>query len=243
MVYALSVAAAAAAQLNVSAAASLADALQELAPRFQAATGHTLRFNFGGSGTLVRQIKEGAPADVIFSADETRMQQLDSAGLILPGSQREIVANMLVVVVPPGSPVRSLADLAGPAVTRVAIGDPASVPAGTYAVEFLKRVHRWTVLAPKCVPLENVRAVRAAVEAGDADAGFVYRSDALGVKTLRVAVEISGGDAPHIVYPFAVLQGTKEPVAARQLVDFLLGRDAQATFARYGFLPVAQEER
>lgn len=228
---------AAAAQLDVFAAASLSDALKEVAPKFQANTGNTLRFNFGASGALVRQIKEGAPADVIISADEIRVDQLESAGLLLAGSRATLLRNVMVVVVPAGAALRQLPDLAKSDVVKVAIGDPATVPAGTYAKEYLGKVKLWKPLLDKLVPLDNVRAVLLAVETGNADAGFVYRTDALISKKVKIALELSGTDAPRIVYPVAILKETKAAEAAKAFTAFLTDTEAQAVFAKYGFLP------
>jgi molybdate transport system substrate-binding protein len=228
-----------AAELNVFAAASLSDSLKELAPRFQAATGHTLRFNFGASGALARQIKEGAPADVILSADELRVDQLEKAGLLLPGTRQTILANTLVVVVAAeeGAPVKALTDLAKADVRRLAIGEPATVPVGTYTKEHLQQLGLWEALLVKMVPLDNVRAVLAAVESGNADAGFVYRTDALISKKVRIVVEVPRAAGPKITYPVAVLKDTKQPDAARTFACYLAGVDAQKVFAKFGFLP------
>jgi len=228
-----------AAELNVFAAASLSDALKELAPRFQAATGHTLRFNFGASGTLVRQIKEGAPADLILSADELRVDQLDKAGLLLPGTRKTILANTLVLVVAAesGALVAKLSDLTKPELRHLAIGEPATVPAGTYTKELLQKLSLWAPLQGRLVPLDNVRAVLAAVESGNAEAGFVYRTDALISKKVKIAVEVPLADGPKITYPVAVLKDSKQPTAAQALAGYLAGPEAQAVFARYGFLP------
>jgi len=227
-----------AAEITVFAAASLSDSLKELAPRFQAVTGHTLRFNFGASGALARQIKEGAPADVIVSADELRVDQLEKAGLLLPGTRRTIVANQLVVVVAAddGARVKALADLAKPDVRRLAIGEPATVPVGTYTKEHLQKAGLWQQLLDKMVPLDTVRAVLAAVESGNAEAGFVYKTDALISKRVRIAVEVPLAAGPKITYPVAVLKDSKQPDAARAFADYLAGAEAQAVFLRYGFL-------
>jgi molybdate transport system substrate-binding protein len=236
---ALCAVAASAADLTVFAAASLSDALKELAPAYTKATGDTLRFNFGASGTLVRQIKEGAPADVILSADELRVDQLEKAGLLLAGTRRTILANLLVVIVSSegGAPVSALTDLTQPGVKRIAIGEPATVPVGTYTKEYLQKLELWSQLLAKCVPLDNVRAVLAAVEAGNADAGFVYRTDALITKKVRIAVTVPPAEGPKITYPAAALRDAKEPEAASKFVAFLAGPEAQAAFAKYGFLP------
>jgi molybdate transport system substrate-binding protein len=230
---------AAAAQLDVLAAASLSDAFKELAPQFQAATGHTLRLNFGASGALARQIKEGAPADVFISADELRVDQLENAGMLLPGTRKTILANTLVIVVAAdgGAPVAKPADLTKADVRRLAIGEPATVPAGTYAKEYLQKLGLWKPLLDKMVPLDTVRAVLAAVEAGNADAGFVYQTDAFISKRVKIAVAVPRAEGPKITYPVAVLKDAKSPEAARALVAFLAGAEAQTVFATFGFLP------
>ena len=231
--------AASAAELTVFAATSVSDALTEIAPAYTRATGDTLRFNFGASGMLARQIREGAPADLILSADELRVDQLEKAGLILPGTRQTILANQLVVVVAAenGAAIPALADLAKPAVRRIAIGEPATVPAGTYAKQLLEKLGLWTLVSEKTVPLDNVRAVLAAVEAGNAEAGFVYRTDALISKRIRVAVLVPLAEGPKITYPVAVVRSTKEPAAAKAFAAFLARPEAQKVFAKFGFLP------
>lgn len=231
--------AASAAEVTVFAAASLSDSLKELTPLHTKATGDTLRFNFGASGALARQIKEGAPADVIISADELRVDQLEKAGLLAAGTRRTILANLLVVVVGAegGAPVAALPDLAKGDVKRIAIGEPATVPVGTYTKEHLQKLGLWAHVIDKCVPLDNVRAVLAAVEAGNADAGFVYRTDALISKKVRIAVAVPQTEGPKITYPAAALRDAQDPAAAARFVAFLAGSEAQAVFAKYGFLP------
>ena len=230
-----------AAQLDVLAAASLSDAFKELAPQFQAATGHTLRLNFGASGALARQIREGAPADVFISADELRVDQLEKAGLLLPGTRKTILANTLVIVVAAdgGATVTQPADLTKADVRRVAIGEPATVPVGTYTKEYLQKLGLWKPLLDKMVPLDTVRAVLAAVESGNADAGFVYQTDALISKKVRIAMAVPRAEGPKITYPAAVLKDAKSPEAARALVTFLAGPEVQKVFARFGFLPAS----
>ncbi len=228
-----------AAEVTVFAAASLSDSLKELAPLYTKATGAAVRFNFGASGALARQIKEGAPADVFVSADELRVDQLEKAGLIAPGTRRTVLANQLVVAVAAegGAPVAALPDLAKAEVKRLAIGEPMTVPVGTYTKEYLQKLELWAQVGAKCVPLDNVRAVLAAVEAGNADAGFVYRTDALVSKKVRIAIAVPPAEGPRITYPAAALRDAKEPDAAAKFVAFLGSPEAQAVFARYGFLP------
>jgi molybdate transport system substrate-binding protein len=236
---AFGVAVASAAEVTVFAAASLSDAFKEIAPLYTKATGHTLRFNFGASGALARQIKEGAPADVIFSADELRVDQLEKAGLLLPGSRRTLLANTLVIVVAVdgGAQVKTLGDLARAEVKRIAIGEPATVPVGTYTKEYLQKTGDWKKLIDKLVPLDTVRAALAAVESGNAEAGFVYKTDALISKKVKIAIEVPLAEGPKITYPVAVLKDAKQAAAATALAEFLAGADAQKVFAKFGFLP------
>lgn len=232
---------ASAAEITVFAAASLSDAFKEIAPLYAKASGDKLRFNFGASGALTRQIREGAPADVIFSADELRVDQLENGGLLLAGTRRTLLANSLVLVVSTDNvSVVTFADLAKPAVHRVVFGDPATVPVGTYSKEYLGKLGLWEPLQPKTVFVDNVRAVLAAVEAGNADAGIVYKTDALISKKVKVAVEVPPSEGPSITYPVAVIKESKSPEAATKLVTWLAGPEAQAVFAKYGFLPPAK---
>ncbi|MFT3782986.1 MAG: molybdate ABC transporter substrate-binding protein [Nibricoccus sp.] len=228
-----------AAEVTVFAAASLSDAFKDLAPLYTKATGHTLRFNFGASGALARQIKEGAPADVIFSADELRVDQLEKAGLLLPGTRRTLLANILVVIVAAdgGASVSTLADLGKPDVRRIAIGEPATVPVGTYTKEYLQKTGDWNKLIDKLVPVDTVRAALAAVESGNAEAGFVYKTDALISNKVKIAIEVPLAEGPKITYPVAVLKDAKEVEAAKVLLDFLASDVAQKVFAKFGFLP------
>jgi len=225
-------------ELTVFAAASLSDALKELAPAFEAQAGDKLRFNFGGSSTLARQIKEGAPADVFFSADEAKMDSLDSAGLIAPHSRKTLLSNSLVIVVAKadGPTLVSAADLAKKGVRRLALGETKTVPAGIYAREYLSRCGLWETLAPKVVPLDNVRTALSAVEAGNAQAAIVYKTDALISDRVRVAVAIPPADGPNISYPVAIIATSNKKDAAARFVAFLQTSAAQAVFERHGFM-------
>lgn len=231
-----------AAELNVFAAASLSDALRALAPVYEAKSGDRLRFNLGASSTHARQIKEGAPADVFFSADEAKMDDLAQAGLIAPGTRRTLLSNTLVIVVHAegGASVAKPADLATNTVRRLALAEPHTVPAGIYAREYLTSANLWAKVSTKIVALENVRATLAAVEAGNADAGIVYKTDALISKKVKIAFEVPAAEGPAIAYPLAVLNDSKAPDAARRFADFLASVEARAVFVKYGFLPAAR---
>jgi molybdate transport system substrate-binding protein len=227
----------------VFAAASTTNALQELAPAFTKATGHEVEFAFGASSDLARQAVAGAPADAFLSADAVRMDTLDKAGLVQPGTRVDLLSNRLVVVVP--SDVKGL--LVGPeglkGVKRLALADPAAVPAGVYAKAWLEKAGLWKALEPKVVPALDVRAALSAVESGRVDAGVVYATDAAQSKKVKVAFAVPDADAPRIVYPVAALAKGKAPEAGRSFVRFLQTDEARKVFARQGFIVLGGKEQ
>ncbi len=229
-----------AADLNIFAAASLSDALTEISKTYEAKSGDKLHFNFGASSTLARQIKEGAPADVFFSADEAKMDDLEKNSLIAPETRHTLLSNTLVIVVHAenGATISAPADLVRPDIRRIALAEPQTVPAGIYAREYLQRIGLWSKVSEKIVPTENVRACLAAVEAGNADAGIVYKTDALISKKVRIACVIPTAEGPKIAYPAAVIKETKNPGAARRFAAFLGTPEARDVFTKYGFLAV-----
>jgi molybdate transport system substrate-binding protein len=227
-----------AATLHVSAAASLTDALQKIAPAYEKASGDTILFNFGASSTLARQIQEGAPADLFISADEAKMDQLERRGLIVKQSRRGILSNTLVIIVPGDRrlKIRSPKDLADPGIRNVAVAEPQSVPAGIYAKDYLRKLGVWDRITLKIVPVDNVRAALAAVESGNADAGIVYKTDALISKTVRIAYEVPASDGPAISYPAAVVADSKFKSAAERFLGYLQSPAARQVFRQYGFM-------
>ena len=227
-----------AAELLVHAASSLSEALGEIATLHEATTGVKVRLDLGASSTLARQLLEGAPGDVFFPADETRMDQLAHAKLVDPATRRSLLSNTLVVVVAADSalPVRCAADLATRVVKSVALADPGSVPAGIYAKEHLRRIGAWSDVLPKVVPTENVRGALAAVESGNVDAAIVYSTDARIAARIRVTCTVPAEQVPDISYPVAVLGGSEQPQAARAFVTFLSSPEATAVFERLGFV-------
>jgi len=237
--FALAALAARAAELNVFAAASLTDALKEIAKAYEPASGDKLRFNFGASSTLAIQIKQGAPADVFFSADEAKMNDLAKAGLILADTRRTLLANTLVIVVNAdgGAAIATPADLVKPGIGRIALAQPQTVPVGIYGKQWLQKVGLWKQVIDRIVPTENVRASLAAVEAGNVDAGIVYKTDALISKKVKMVFEVPAAEGPSITYPAAVVKDSKQVEAARKFAAYLAGPEARAVFAKYGFLP------
>jgi molybdate transport system substrate-binding protein len=226
-----------AAELTVHAASSLTDAVKEIAANYEKESGDKLRLNFGASSFLARQIEEGAPADLFLSADELKMDALQKQGLLAPGTRRTLLRNTLVIVVPKEStlPIHSAADLTNDAVKKIAISQPESVPVGIYSKQYLTSKGLWTKLAGKIVPTENVRASLAAVESGNVEAGFVYKTDMLISQKVKAAVEIPASEGPAISYPIALLAGSKDPAAARKLLSYFESEPALAVFRKFGF--------
>ena len=225
-------------EIVVYAAASLRDVLQELAPAAERATGVRLVFNLGASSDLARQIVAANRADLFFSADESWMDRVAAADLVDPGSRRSPLSNRLVVVVPAASSlgVASAADLALPAVRRLALADPEAVPAGRYAKAWLESAGIWRAVAEKVVPVLDVRAALAAVESGAVDAGVVYRTDAAISRRVRVAFVVPEGEAPPISYALAALRPRPHLEAARAVAGWFSGPEAAAVFERFGFV-------
>ena len=189
-----------AAEVNVYAAASLADALKALAPVYEKKSGDHLVFNFAASSVLARQIEAGAPADLFFSADEAKLDGLAAQHLIDPATRQSRLGNRLVVVVPADSAlvIQAATDLTNGAVHKLALADPKAVPAGVYAKAWLTQQQLWTVIEPRVVPTENVRGALAAVESGNVDAGVVYLTDARISSKVKIAYQVPVSDAPKI---------------------------------------------
>ncbi|HEY8516318.1 MAG TPA: molybdate ABC transporter substrate-binding protein [Candidatus Binatia bacterium] len=221
-------------ELTVSAAASLTAAFAEIGHAFEKSSpGMTVRTNFAGSSTLVRQILEGAPVDVFASADEANMQKLVDADAV-EGRPETFARNRLTILVQRGNPkgIAGVADLARPDVV-VALCAP-EVPAGRYAREIFARAG---VALPATSQELDVRAVVTRVALGEADAGIVYATDARAAG--ETVAEVAIPDAQNVIarYPVAVLRDAKHPDEGRAFVRFLLGEQAQGILARHGFLP------
>jgi molybdate transport system substrate-binding protein len=225
-------------EITVFAAASLMDSLKQVAADYEKQSGDKIVFNFGASSFLSRQITEGAPADIFFSADEAKMNDLEKQGLILSGTRRSRLSNSLVIVVAAkdGAAVNAPKDLATDRIQRIALAEPTTVPAGIYAKQFLQNQGLWSAIQPKVVPTENVRAALAAVESGNVDAGIVYQTDAAISKRVKIAYAVSAKDGPSIRYPVAALKNASEPAAASKFLDYLGSSAAKEVFRRYGFI-------
>ncbi len=234
----LSSAAAHGATVTVFAAASLTDSLKEIAAAYEKESGDRIRFNFGASSFLARQIEEGAPADIFFSADEAKMNALERKGWIVKETRRDRLSNSLVIVLPADSRItfRFLHDITNATVGRLALADPGTVPAGIYARRLLEKSGLWRHVENRVVPTDNVRAALAAVASGNIDAGIVYKTDASISKQVKVALEIPADRGPAIRYPMALVRETGKPAASRKFLRHLESAAAADVFAKFGFI-------
>ncbi|WP_106766599.1 molybdate ABC transporter substrate-binding protein [Paenibacillus faecalis] len=225
-------------ELTVSAAASLKSGLEEAAALFESRNPDIkIQFNFGGSGSLQQQIEQGAPVDLFFSAAKEPMEQLVQKGLIERSESKVMLHNRLVLIVPKGDDsIHGLQDLIKPEVQVIAIGQLDTVPAGAYGKEVLEGEGLWNKVESKAVYAKDVTQVLSYVTSGNADAGFVYASDAIQSSDVKVSVEIDPASHTLIEYPAAVIKMGKNPEEARKLLDFLQTDEARDIFEKYGFI-------
>jgi len=228
-------------EMTFSVAISMKEAVETLGKQFmQSRPGVTLRYNFGSSGELQKQIEAGAPVDVFISAAQRQMDELEQKGLITTASRRVFARNVLTVIKPAGSAldISKPADLASPKVQRIAIGNPKTVPVGQYTEESLKALGLWDQLQPKLVLAENVRQSLDYVARGEVEAGFVYTTDAA-VRPGQVVEAFRPAEDSYrpVTYPAAVIKGSKQPALAQAFIDLLVSRDGQGVLSRLGFQP------
>ena len=223
----------------VSAAASLKEALTEIGSRYsKSRPGTTVRFNFASSGTLQQQIERGAPVDVFISAADKQMNALATKNLIIHSTRRTLAHNELVLIVPRAArvPIRNFSDLVSPSVRRIAIGAPASVPAGQYAEQMLRKLGLWSRVQPKAVQGKDVREVLTQVALGNVDAGLVYRTDAATTPQVRIVKAAPKGSHQSINYLMALVTRTRNGTTARSFLSFLQTSSAKSILQRRGFL-------
>ena len=224
--------------LNVSAAASLTDVLNPVDSLYtQSNPGVQISPNYASSGTLQQQIEQGAPCDVFISAGAAQMDKLQSEGLIVTGTRRVLLNNTLVLVVPEDSTLglTSFNDLTSAKVGKVAIGDPASVPAGNYAIQAFDALGITAQVKPKEVLGNDVRQVLEYVETGNVEAGIVYLTDAMTSNKVKVVASAPAQINARIEYPVAVTSSSHNQKTAQDYIAFLSGAQAKAIFEKYGF--------
>lgn len=225
-------------ELTVSAAASLTNAFQDIAKSYETQHPDTkIRLNFGASGALLQQIAKGAPVDVFASADQETMDQAEQQKLLADGTRQDFAGNALVLIVPSDSTlsIKQLADLQQPAVNKIAIGHPASVPVGRYSQQALEAAGLWDSLQPKVIGTQNVRQSLDYVARGEVDSAFVYATDARVMQDkVKVAFDVQLQESIH--YPIAQLADSSNGEEAKRFIAYVMSPEGQNVLASYGFV-------
>ncbi len=226
-------------ELHVAAAASLTDAMKELAALYEKEHPNVkLLFNFGSSGALQQAIENGAQTDLFFSAAQKQMDALEKSGDLLEGTRRDLLENEVVLIVPKegGMDIKSFEDLADPEIAHVALGEPKGVPVGQYSEEILTKLGLLDAVKAKAVYGSDVRQVLSWVETGDADAGLVYATDAAVSDKVKVAAKAPAGSHKPVIYPAVVVKSSANAEAAKEFLAFAQTEAARAVFAKYDFV-------
>lgn len=226
-------------EIFVSAAASLSEGLKKISEDFEAKYPDTrVTLNFSGSGKLAQQIQQGAPVDVFLSADQHWMDVLEHDKLILSNTRENFARNRLVLITQEGNNTQidsSLKEINPNSIGQIAIGNPKSVPAGSYAKDALINLGLWDKLMKHFVYAKDVRQVLTYVESGNTEIGFVYGSDLHRASGVKVCTEIDADLYTPIVYPAAVLSASDNPKLAKQFLDYLQTDAAQTILKKVGF--------
>jgi len=232
-----------ASNLNVSVAASVTDAINEIDSLYVKTNPDiAITPNFSSSGTLEKQIENGAPADIFLSASKKQMDLLDEKQLLLDGTRKNLLMNKVVLIVPEGSTLglTSFKDLTSDKVKQIAIGDPEFVPAGTYAQKVFDLLGITEEVKPKYVIGSDVRQVLAYVESGNVDAGVVYMTDTVISDSVKIVAEGPEEVNSTIVYPVAVIKDSKNIEAAKKYENYLFSAEAKAVFEKFGFTVISE---
>lgn len=224
-------------EINISAAASLTDALTEIQTEYAKESNAILQFNFGASGALQKQIAEGAPCDLFLSASKAHMDALEEEGLIVSESRKNLLGNELTLVAAAekADRIKDYEGLASADVESISIGTPESVPAGKYAQQALQNLDVWDQIRNKVVFAKDVRQVLEYVDTGNVDCGIVYKTDAMVMETGIVVMELPRDSYEPIVYPAALIRDSAQGEAAAKIYDFLQTEYARGVFKKYGF--------
>lgn len=224
--------------LTVSAAASLMDVMEDVKTAYAKKNSNvTINYNFAGSGSLERQIEQGAQVDVFISAATKQMDMLKEKDLIIDDTRKNLLENKIVLVVPKDSlGVNGFEDLALDQVKTIAIGEPKSVPVGQYGKEVLTKLGIFDLLKAKTVYGKDVKEVITWVETGNADAGIVYETDAKVSEKVKIVAKAPEGSCSPVYYPAAVIKDSKNQTVAREFIDFLYSSTSKPIFEKYGFI-------
>jgi molybdate transport system substrate-binding protein len=225
-------------ELVISAAASLQESLLAIQPEYEKSNPHIkLTFNFGSSGTLQKQIEQGAPADVFIAAGAKQMKTLVDKNLVESANQLPLLSNDLVLIIPIDSKIKleKLEGLTQNEFNHIALGIPETVPAGAYAKETLQHLNIYDALKSKLVQTKDVRQVLTYVETGNTDAGFVYRTDAMTSAKVNMVLTIDAKMHEPINYPAGIVKATKHFKETKNFYQYLQGKEATTVFVRNGF--------
>ncbi|HMK43373.1 MAG TPA: molybdate ABC transporter substrate-binding protein [Dissulfurispiraceae bacterium] len=226
-----------AAEITVSAALSLKSAFADIGKLYEARnTGAKIRFNFGASGDLIRQLAGGAPVDVFASAAQKDMDDASAKGLILPGTRADFAGNRVVLIAPKKAAATSFEELVNDKVKRIAVGNPRTVPAGRYAAEVFDYYKLTARIKDKIIYAENVRQIMDYVARGEVDAGVLYATDAA-VRGADIRVVATAPESSHkpVIYPIAAIKGTKNEATAKAFIDTIRSKEGSAILKKYGF--------
>ena len=228
-------------QLTISAAASLKDVMVEIEQIYHKKyPGTEIIYNFASSGSLQRQIEQGAPVDIFISAAVNKMDALEKQELLLTETRRNLLQNQIVLVTPinnqkSNSNIDDFGDLTKKEINIIALGEPNSVPVGKYAQEVLSSFKIADKVNSKAVYAKDVRQVLSYVATGNVDAGIVYRTDAKLSDTVQIVATAPENTSSPVIYPIAAIKDSDHPEAAKELIEFLSTPEVQAVFEKYGF--------
>lgn len=226
-------------ELNISAAISIKDVLNEVQTNYQKKNPNVkLVYNLGASGSLQKQIEQGAPADIFISAAPKQMNDLEANNLINKATRRNLVENKLVVVIPKESKlnITKYEDLTLDVVQKVSLGETTTVPAGQYAQQVLQHLGIWEKVKDKVVFAKDVRTVLTYTETGNVEAGIVYKTDAVSSPKVKVVATAPDDSHQPIVYPIAVVTCSKQQKAAEDFIAYLFSTESKAVFEKNGFV-------
>ncbi|SHI59013.1 molybdate transport system substrate-binding protein [Dethiosulfatibacter aminovorans DSM 17477] len=226
-------------EIMVSAAASLTEAVTEISENFQEETGIEVVLNFSSSGSLQKQIEEGAPADIFLSASKSKMDKLEEKDLIDAESRKDYLNNHLVLIVSEEykDEIKSIEDLLESGL-KLSVGEPESVPAGKYAKQSLEYYDMWDKLAGQMVYAKTVKQVAQYVESGDSPAGIVYMTDTTLLKHSYVNKVFDDESHTPIVYPLAIIRDSKNKDMAEEYIEYLQNGESRSIFVKYNFEPL-----
>jgi molybdate transport system substrate-binding protein len=225
--------------ITIAGAISLKEVLTQISTDYEKSSNQTTQLLFGSSGQLAAQITQGAPVDVFVSAGTREMDQLVKKNLVDPTKITVVCGNEVVLVVPADAAwiPTSISDLADSRIKRIAVGQPATVPAGLYAQQVLTKLQISDQIAGKLVYGENVRQVLDYVARGEVDAGMVYATDAIAAGgKVRVAARATPSMHQPIRYVAGVIDASPRQPSAQQFIDYLGSESAQQILAKHGFV-------